>query len=42
VAWLAEKRLQKARGMIESGDDVTLIELLRVWLGRYTPNHLRK
>ena len=37
VEWLAEKRLQKARGMIEDGD-VTLIELLRVWLECYTPN----
>ena len=37
VEWLAEKRLQKARGTIESGD-VTLIEWLRVWLERYTPN----
>ena len=38
VEWLAEKRLQKARGLIECGDDITLIEWLRVWLDRYTPN----
>ena len=38
VEWLAEKRLQKARGTIESGDDIALLEWLRVWLERYTPN----
>ncbi len=38
VEWLAEKRLQKARGLFECGDDITLIEWLRVWLDRYTPN----
>ena len=38
VEWLAEKRLQKARGIIESGDDITLLDWLRVWLERYTPN----
>ena len=38
VEWLAEKRLQKARGTIESGDDIALIDWLRVWQDRYTPN----
>lgn len=38
VEWLAKKRLQKALGIIESGDDITLIEWLRIWLERYTPN----
>lgn len=38
VAWLAEKRLQKARGMVEQGDDITLMDWLQVWLERYTPN----
>ena len=38
VEWLAEKRLQKAHGSIESGDDIVLIEWLRIWLERYTPN----
>lgn len=37
VEWLAEKRLQKARGTIESGDDITLIDWLRIWMDRYTP-----
>ena len=30
--------MQKARGIIESGDDITLLDWLRVWLERYTPN----
>lgn len=38
VEWLAEKRLQKARGLIECGDDITFIDWLRIWLERYTPN----
>lgn len=38
VDWLAEKRLQKARGTIECRDDITLIEWLLIWLERYTPN----
>ncbi len=38
VEWLAKKRLQKAHGSIESGDDIVLIEWLRIWLERYTPN----
>ena len=38
VAWLAEKRLQTARGVVEQGDDITLLEWLWVWLERYTPN----
>lgn len=38
VAWLAEKRLQKARGSFEFGDDITLLAWLLVWLERYTPN----
>ena len=38
VDWLAEKRLQRSRGTKECGDDITLIEWLRVWLGHYTPN----
>lgn len=37
LAWISEKRLQKARGTIESGDDITLIQWLRIWLERYTP-----
>lgn len=36
--WLAEKRLQKARGTIECSDDITLISWLHVWLERYAPN----
>ena len=38
VEWLAEKRLQKARGTIECGDDISLLDWLRIWLERYTPN----
>ena len=38
VEWLAEKRLQKARGTIESGDVVSLIGWLHIWLERYAPN----
>lgn len=38
VEWLAEKRLQKARGTIECSDDITLISWLHVWLERYAPN----
>lgn len=38
VEWLAEKRLQKARGQLECGDDTTLSEWLQIWMQRYTPN----
>ena len=38
IEWLAEMRLRATRGQIASGDDITLIEWLRVWLDRYTPN----
>lgn len=37
MEWLADKRLQKARGQTESGD-ITLADWLRAWLERYTPN----
>lgn len=37
VTWLSEKRLQKARGTIGSGDDITFIDWLQVWLDCYTP-----
>ena len=36
--WLAEKRVQHAHGQLGSGDDITLIAWLYVWLDRYTPN----
>ena len=38
VEWLAEKRLQKARGQVECCDNITLYAWLRIWLERYTPN----
>ena len=38
MEWLAEKRLQKARGQLECGDDTTLSEWLQIWMQRYTPN----
>ncbi len=38
VNWLAEMRLKRARGEPIAGSDLTLLDWLRVWLERYTPN----
>lgn len=38
LAWLAEMRLKRARGEPIAGSDLTLLDWLRVWLERYTPN----